>query len=165
MAGLAFPGKSSIHREIAKTEAFIEAINDGSLRMRIKDKETKVLEQALRIALLAKAKTAERVSVDAVETKVKDYKVRSAQSAHSAMSASSVENAMVAGVKSEVKEKDGLDKRYEEMCEAMETLSKSLAAMSAKTSASVSAPQQARPPPTCYKCGVIGHFQINAGQK
>jgi len=43
MAGLAFPGKSSIHREIAETEAFIEAINDGSLRMRIRDKERKGL--------------------------------------------------------------------------------------------------------------------------
>jgi len=34
MAGLAFAGKSSIHREIAETEVFIEAINDGSLRMK-----------------------------------------------------------------------------------------------------------------------------------
>jgi len=74
------------------------------------------------------------------------------------MSSSDVEEAIVAGVNSEVKEKEGLDKRYEKMCEAMETLSKSLTAMSAKNSASVSTPQQARPPPTCYKCGVIGHF-------
>jgi len=28
MAGLAFPEKSSIHRKIAETEAFIEAISD-----------------------------------------------------------------------------------------------------------------------------------------
>jgi len=61
-------------------------------------------------------------------------------------------------VNSEVKEKDGLDKRYKKMCEAIKTLSKSLIAMSAKPSASVSAPQQARPPLTCYKCCVIGHF-------
>jgi len=40
MAGLAFPGKSSIHRELAETEAFIEAITDGHLRMRIKIKST-----------------------------------------------------------------------------------------------------------------------------
>jgi len=38
---------------------------------------------------------------------------------------------MVAGVTSEVKEKDGLDKRYEKMCEAMKILSKSLTAISA----------------------------------
>jgi len=59
---------------------------------------------------------------------------------------------------SEMKERDGLDTKYEKMWEAMETLSKNLTAMSAKTNASVSAPQQARPPPTCYKCGVVGHF-------
>jgi len=143
MAGLAFPGKSSIHREIEETEAFIEAIYDGSFKMRIRDKEPKELEQALRIALLAEANTAECVSVEAVETKVKDYK---ACSAHSAMSASKVEEAMIAGVNSEVKEKNGLDKRYEKMCEAMETLSKSLTAMSAKTSTSVSVPPQAHIP-------------------
>jgi len=73
MTGLAFPGKSSIHREIAETEAFIEANNDGSLRMRIWDKEPKTLEQALRITLLAEANTDERVSVEAAETKIKDY--------------------------------------------------------------------------------------------
>jgi len=43
MVGLAFPGKSSIHKEIAETEVFIEAINDGSLKMRIRDKEPKGL--------------------------------------------------------------------------------------------------------------------------
>jgi len=143
MAGLVFPGKSLIHKEIAETEAFIEAINDGSLRMRIRNKEPKGLEQALRIKVLAEANTAERVSVEAVETnnKVKDYKARSAQSAHSAMSASNVEDAVVAGVYSEVKKKDGFDIRYEKICEAMETLSKSLTTMRAKASTSMSAPQ------------------------
>jgi len=103
MAGLAFPGKSSIQREIAETEAFIEAINDGSLRMRIRNEEPNRLELALRIALLAEANTAKRVSVEAVEinSKVKNYKARSALSANGAMSASDMEEAMVAGVNSE----------------------------------------------------------------
>jgi len=79
--------------------------------MRIRDKEPKGLKQALRIALLAEANTAECIGVDAVEIKVKDYKARRAQSAHSAMSASTVEEAMVAGVNSEVKEKEILDKK------------------------------------------------------
>jgi len=74
------------------------------------------------------------------------------------MSASIVEDVMVAGVSAEVKKKDALDKWYEKMCEAMETLSKSLTVVSTKNNASVSPPQQARPPPTCYNCGVIGHF-------
>jgi len=81
MAGLAFPGKSSIHRELDETEAFIEAITDGNLRMRIRDKEPKDLDHALRIALLAEANTVERVSVETVEgpIKNKEYKARSAQ--------------------------------------------------------------------------------------
>jgi len=128
--------------------------------MRIRDKKTKGLEQALRIALMAETNTAERVIVKAVETinKVKDYKAHSALSANGTMSASNMEEAMVAEVNSEVKEKDGFDKRYEKMCEAMETFSKSLTAMSAKSSAPVSAPQAARLLPTCYKCGMVGHL-------
>jgi len=59
MAGLAFPGKSSIHRKLAETDAFIEAITDGNLRMRIRDKEPKDLNHELRIALLAEANTVE----------------------------------------------------------------------------------------------------------
>jgi len=43
MSGLALPWKSSIHRELAETDAFIEAITEGSLRMRIRDKEPKDL--------------------------------------------------------------------------------------------------------------------------
>jgi len=42
--------------------------------MKIRDKEPKGLKQALRIALMAEANTAERVGVEAVEIKVKDYK-------------------------------------------------------------------------------------------
>jgi len=98
MAGLAFPGKSSTHREIAETEAFMEANNDGSLRLRIRDKEPKGLEQALRIALLAEANTAERVIVESVKTpaKIKDYKARSAMS---------IEEATVSAVTSETNRK------------------------------------------------------------
>jgi len=127
MVGLAFPGKSSIHREVAETEAFIEAINDGSLRLRIKDKEPKGLKQALRIALMAEANTAERVSVEAVEIKVKDYKARSAQSVYNVLSASPIEEAVVAGVSVDTKDKDPVDKRCEKICEVMEMLVKNCA--------------------------------------
>jgi len=33
MASLAYPGKSSIHRELAAIDAFIDALNDSNLRM------------------------------------------------------------------------------------------------------------------------------------
>jgi len=67
MAGLAFPGKSSIHKKLAEAEVFFKAIIDGNLRMRIRDKEPKNLNYALRIALLAEANTVERVIVETVE--------------------------------------------------------------------------------------------------
>jgi len=41
IAGLTYPGKSSIHRELAATDAFIDALNDSNLRMRVRDKEPK----------------------------------------------------------------------------------------------------------------------------
>jgi len=81
MAGLAFPGKSSNHRELAETEAFNEAITDNNLRMRIRDKEPKDLDNALRIALLTEANTVERVIVETIEEPIKnkEYKARSAR--------------------------------------------------------------------------------------
>jgi len=41
MAGLAYPGKGSRHRDLAATETFIEALTDRNIRMRIRDKEPK----------------------------------------------------------------------------------------------------------------------------
>jgi len=36
MAGLAYPGKSSIHKELASIDAFIDALNNSNLRMRVR---------------------------------------------------------------------------------------------------------------------------------
>jgi len=91
---LAFPGNSSIHKELAETEAFIEAITDGNLRMRIWDKEPKDLDHALRIALLAEANTVERVIAETVEAPVKNKE-------HKARSAQSFEEATIAAVTNE----------------------------------------------------------------
>jgi len=55
MAGLGYPGKGSRHRDLAATETFIEALMDGNIRMRIRNKEPKSLDHALKIALLAEA--------------------------------------------------------------------------------------------------------------
>jgi len=57
MAGLAYPGKNSIHRELAAIDALIDALGDSNLRMRVRDKEPKSLDHALHIALLAEANT------------------------------------------------------------------------------------------------------------
>jgi len=55
MSGLAYPGKGSRHRDLAATETFIEALENGNLRMRIRDKEPRSLDHALQIAWLAEA--------------------------------------------------------------------------------------------------------------
>jgi len=56
MAGLAYPGKSSVHQELAAIDAFIDALGDS-------DKEPKSLDHALHIALLAEANTEVRPSI------------------------------------------------------------------------------------------------------
>jgi len=62
MAGLAHPGKSSIHRELPAIDAFIDALNNSNLRMRVRDKEPKNFDYALHIALLAEANTESKVN-------------------------------------------------------------------------------------------------------
>jgi len=57
MAGVAYPGKSSIHRELAPIDAFTDALNDSNLRTRVRDKEPKNLDYALHIVLLAVVNT------------------------------------------------------------------------------------------------------------
>jgi len=109
MAGLAFPGKV-LHRKLAGTEAFIKATTDGNLRMRIRDKEPKDLDHALRIALLAEANTVERVIVEAVEApvKAKKYKARSAQS---------FEEVTIAAVTSEQAVRENIEQKCAKMCD------------------------------------------------
>jgi len=43
MAGLAYLGISSIHKELAAIDAFIDALNDSNLRMRVRDKNQRTL--------------------------------------------------------------------------------------------------------------------------
>jgi len=47
MAGLAYLGKSLIHRELAAVDVFIDALNDSNLRMQVRDKKPKNLDHAL----------------------------------------------------------------------------------------------------------------------
>jgi len=68
MAGLAFLEKSSYHREITETYAFIKANIEGRFRMKIRDKEPKDLDQALHIALLGEANTEDRNNAKTVES-------------------------------------------------------------------------------------------------
>jgi len=93
MAGMAYPGKSSIHRELAAVDAFIDALNDSNLRMRVRDKEPKNLDHALHIALLAEANTKSKLNAttDDPTTKGKEYsyKARGVQNTNSGNHSSS----------------------------------------------------------------------------
>jgi len=86
MAGLAYPGKSSIHRELAAIDAFIDGLNDSNLRMRVRDKEPKNIDHALHIALLAEANTESKLNAaqDDPMTRAKEniYKARGVQNAN-----------------------------------------------------------------------------------
>jgi len=113
MAGLAFPGKSSIHRELAETEAFIEAITERNLRMKNRDKEPKDLDHALRIALLAEANTVERVIVETVEAPVKAKKYR-------ARSAQSFDEVTIAAVTNEQSVRENIEQKCAKMCDMLE---------------------------------------------
>jgi len=101
----------------------------------------------LKIALLAEANTVERVIVETVEApaKMKKYRARSAMSTEEAT--------LLAGL-SDSPGKNNFEKRCEKMCEVIDAIVKNYAAYdNAKTP--VGAAQQARPPVTCFKCGVV----------
>jgi len=78
MAGLAFLGKSSVHRELAEINAFIDALGDSNMRMHVRDKEPKSLDHALHIALLAEANTEIKPAIALEESQpcANNYKAR-----------------------------------------------------------------------------------------
>jgi len=112
MAGLAYPGKGSRHMDLAATETFIEALTDGSIRMRIRDKEPKSLDHALKIALLAEANSDAR-KVDEFVLKSKTYKLKAARNKEELTAAS------VSSESGKVVEISKVEKRCEQMCELM----------------------------------------------
>jgi len=155
MAGLAYPGKSSIHREFAAIDAFIDALNDSNLHMRVRDKEPKNLDHALHIALLPEANTEAKQNATQEEQimRGKDYKARVVQNATPSSGGSS--NASV----------DSVNNRCDKICEMLETMFKSnnaegMTAMAAavSTTASVQSTLPARANVTCFKCGNLGHY-------
>jgi len=76
MAGLAYLGKSSIHRELAAIDAFIDALNDSNLQMRVRDKKTKNFDHALHIALLAEANTELKLNTAGMSLRIKARSIR-----------------------------------------------------------------------------------------
>jgi len=169
MAGLAYPGKSSIHRELAAIDAFIDALNDSNLQMRVRDKEPKNLDHALHIVLLAEANTELKLNAapDDPTTRGKkySYKARGVQNANNGNHSSS--NVSV----------DSVNNRCDKICEMIETMCKSNAkGDTATTAVGVSATRIATATSTtianitCYKCGNLGYYlttcpELSAGAK
>src|SRR5258708_28223076 len=52
---LAYPGAASEHRDVLEVDAFVGALNDENLELRVRDKEPVDLDSALRFALASEA--------------------------------------------------------------------------------------------------------------
>jgi len=151
MAGLAYPGKSSIHRKLAAIDAFIDALNDSNLRMRVRDMEPKNFDHALHIALLAEANTESKLNAaqDDPTTRAKEYsyKSRGVQNTNGVNQGSS--NVSV----------NSINRSCDKICEMIETMCKSNVKRDMTTAAGgATATSTPITSITCYKCGNLGHY-------
>jgi len=155
MAGLAYPGKSSIHRELAAIDAIINALGDSNMKMRVRDKEPKSLDHALHIALLAEANTEAKpvAAPEDSQTRTNNYKTRVVQNVHK-----SAANAQTASVES-------INDRCDKICEMLESMCQDKVpgtAIAQRTDASTTGTAPSMPTSNaniiCYKCGNLGHY-------
>jgi len=155
MAGLAYPGKSSIHRELAAIDAFIDALGDSNMRMRVRDKEPKSLDHALHIALLAEANLEAKpvAAPEDSQARTNNYKARVVQNVHKPAT-----NAQAASVES-------INDRCDKICEMLESMCQDKLPGTAavqRTDASTTGAAPSTPTSnaniTCYKCGNLGHY-------
>jgi len=153
MAGLAYPGKSSIHRELAAIDAFIDALGDSNMRMRVRDKEPKSLDHVLHIALLAEANTEAKraIALEDSQTRANKYKARVVQNANKP-----VGSAQAASI-------DSINDRCDKICEMLENIYKDKVVATASRTDTTAAGNSPSTPVsnaniTCYKCGNLGHY-------
>jgi len=154
MAGLAYPGKSSIHRELAAIDAFIDALGDSNMRMRVRDKEPKSLDHAIHVALLAEANTEAKpaLALEESQPRANNYKARVVQKVQKPAG-----NAQTVSLES-------INDRCDKICDMLESIYKDKAPAGATTpraDATVTGASTVTPGSnaniTCYKCGNLGH--------
>jgi len=150
MAGLAYLGKSSIHRELAAIDAFIDALGDSNMKMRVRDKEPKSLDHALHIVLLAEANMEAKpeIVLEESQPRANNYKARVVQIAHKLAG-----NAQSVSVES-------IYDRCDKICDMLENIYKdktTASAIAARTDASATRASPSTPASnaniTCYKWG------------
>jgi len=155
IADLVYPRKSSIHSELVAIDAFINALGDSNMRMRIRDKEPKSLDHALHIALLAEANTEAKpvAAPEDSQTRTNNYKARVVQNVHQPAA-----NAQTASVES-------INDRCDKICKMLASIcaDKTPGTMTAqRTEASTTETAPSTPTSnaniTCYKCGNLGHY-------
>jgi len=134
-------------------DAFIDALNDSKLRMRVRDKEPKNLDHAHHIALLAEANTEAKQNATQEEQimRGKDYKARV------------VQNATPSGASSPNASVDSVNNRGDKNCEMLETMFKSNGAEGTATMAaavSTTASVQSTPPASSKR----DMFQVRQSQ-
>jgi len=157
MAGLAYPGKSSIHKKLAAIDAFIDALNDSDLRMRVRDKEPKNLDHALHIALLAEANTKSKLNATQDDPTTRGKK--------NSCKARVVQNANGVNHGPLNVSVDSIKSRCDKICEIIETMCKSNAkgdtagtAVGAPTTGDSTATSTPIANITCYKCENLDHY-------
>jgi len=155
MAGLAYPGKSSIHRELAAIDAFIDALGDSNLRMRVCDKEPKSLDHALHIALLAEANTEAKLAIalEDSQPRANNHKARVVQNAHKP-----------AGI-AQITSVESINDRCDKIFEMLENIYKDKTPASvttARTDAMATGASTLTPVSNAninsYKCRNLGHY-------
>jgi len=155
MAGLAYPGKSSVHQELAAIDAFIDALGDSNKRMRVREKEPKSLDHALHIALLAEANTEVKpaIALEESQQRANNYKARVVQNANKPTG-----NAQTTSVES-------INDRYDKICKMLENIYKDKSPATATTQRTDGTATGVAPLTpvlnaniTCYKCGNLGHY-------
>jgi hypothetical protein len=156
---LAYPGKSSEHRDAIAVDAFIDALDDECLELRIRDREPRDLDHALQIALIleANSRAKRNQGTEDVSRRNRDYRARMIQ-----MDDETADNISLVNVDKQVRE-ERLEKRMNTLCETMEKFFAGHTG-NAGNSNGIERNNGSSRNVLCYRCGKYGHFANQCDQ-